>query len=332
MRWTILPLAGLLLVPAPGYAADVTDTGLEFAQSAPTRPATPPATTQRTDEKTFLVFFDWDKSTLTNEARRIIADAAAEYKRLGATRIVATGHTDLSGSAQHNMRLSVRRADAVKAELIRQGVPANIITTVGRGEEDPLVPTKDGVREPQNRRVLIEIPVTKPPAAAAPAPAPTPAAAPPPPPPPLKWAVTLGPWYGYNIKETDHSDKTKSSNLLGPDLRVEYAITPNWMVMVEGTLFNTLGTSVNDGWGGRTVAGFHHQWNLGAWHPFIGPHGGYIWGSGVEDGFLLGPEVGVNFDLSRNLFLYARVAYDHDFRNEITQGIANGSLGAGYRF
>ena len=55
------------------------------------------------------------------------------------------------------MRLSVRRADAVKAELVRLGVPAANITTIGRGQEDLLVPTKDGVREPQNRRVEIQL-------------------------------------------------------------------------------------------------------------------------------------------------------------------------------
>ena len=68
-----------------------------------------------------------------------------------------TGHTDRSGSEQYNMALSLRRAEAVKANMIRQGIPANAIVVIGKGESQPLVPTADGVREPQNRRVEIVI-------------------------------------------------------------------------------------------------------------------------------------------------------------------------------
>ena len=131
------------------------------------------APTAQADVAKYLVFFDWDKATLTPEARRIIATAAEEYKRTGAAKIVATGHTDLSGTPQYNLKLSERRADAVKAELVRLGVPATVITTIGKGEEDPLVPTKDGVREAQNRRVEIVIP-RPPKVAEAPKPAPAP--------------------------------------------------------------------------------------------------------------------------------------------------------------
>jgi OmpA-OmpF porin, OOP family len=105
----------------------------------------------------YLVFFDWDKATLTAEARKVIDEAAKAYRASGRATIVATGHTDTSGPAAYNMRLSVRRADAVKGELVRLGVPAASIMTVGRGQEEPLVPTGDGVREPQNRRVDIQI-------------------------------------------------------------------------------------------------------------------------------------------------------------------------------
>ena len=73
-------------------------------------------------------------------------------------------------------------------------------------------------------------------------------------------------------------------------------MTPNWVVFIDGAAFNTVGTSESDGWGGRGIIGIHHQWNLGAWHPFIGPHGGYIGGKGVQDGALIGPEMGVNID------------------------------------
>jgi outer membrane protein OmpA-like peptidoglycan-associated protein len=71
------------------------------------------------------------------------------------TRIEVNGYTDRSGSDQYNQGLSVRRANAVAAELLRRGVPRNEIATRGFGESNPLVPTADGVREPQNRRVEI---------------------------------------------------------------------------------------------------------------------------------------------------------------------------------
>jgi outer membrane protein OmpA-like peptidoglycan-associated protein len=110
--------------------------------------------------KDFLVFFDWNKSTLTPEAKRIIADAVAQAKATGAKSVKVVGYTDRSGTPQYNLGLSVRRAEAVKAEMVRLGVPASAVSIEGRGEEDPLVPTADGVREPQNRRAAISFPKT----------------------------------------------------------------------------------------------------------------------------------------------------------------------------
>jgi hypothetical protein len=231
------------------------------------------------------------------------------------------------------MRLSVRRAEAVKAEMVRLGVPAGVITTIGRGEEDPLVPTKDGVREPQNRRVSIEFPM---PVVAKPAPAPTPVAAPPPPPPPpppLKWAVTLGPWYGYNIKETDKGSSNKNSSLVGADLGVSYYAT-NWLpITVSQQGFNSLDTSNKDGWGGRSTLGVGYEAPVGTVKPYIGIYGGGVYGRGVQDGFVAGPELGMKVDFSRNWFMYAKAAYDFQVsRNAWDEGIPNGGLGAGYRF
>ncbi|HTW26130.1 MAG TPA: OmpA family protein [Acetobacteraceae bacterium] len=105
--------------------------------------------------RTYLVFFDWDRADLTQRARQIIAEAAQNSTRVQYTRIVVNGYTDTSGTPAYNLRLSVRRANAVKAELIRDGVPANVIETHGYGETHLLVPTGPGVREPQNRRVEI---------------------------------------------------------------------------------------------------------------------------------------------------------------------------------
>jgi outer membrane protein OmpA-like peptidoglycan-associated protein len=69
--------------------------------------------------------------------------------------LVVTGHTDTVGSDAYNMRLSLRRAESVAAELEKQGIKSSEIDIIAKGKKDLLVPTADGVREPQNRRVTI---------------------------------------------------------------------------------------------------------------------------------------------------------------------------------
>ncbi|MCE2762499.1 MAG: OmpA family protein [Acetobacteraceae bacterium] len=126
--------------------------GLRYAFNA--APAMPVAAAPVAAARTFLVFFDWSKADLTDRARQIIGEAASARGQ-GVTRIEVNGFTDRSGPADYNMQLSIRRANAVAAELVRRGVPRNEIVTRGFGEENNLVPTADGVREPQNRRVEI---------------------------------------------------------------------------------------------------------------------------------------------------------------------------------
>jgi outer membrane protein OmpA-like peptidoglycan-associated protein len=108
--------------------------------------------------RTFLVFFDFDKYNLTADARRVIDAAAASYKATGSARIDVSGYTDLAGTQAYNLRLSQRRADAVATYLEKQGVPKNVMDVKWFGKEHPRVPTPDGVREPQNRRVEIVMP------------------------------------------------------------------------------------------------------------------------------------------------------------------------------
>ena len=105
--------------------------------------------------QTFQVFFDFDKSDLTPEAKRIVAAAAQEYKGGKFVRIVVTGHTDTRGKDAYNQSLSERRAAAVKTEFAGLGVAADVVTAEGMGEKGLLVPTNDGVREAQNRRAEI---------------------------------------------------------------------------------------------------------------------------------------------------------------------------------
>ncbi len=136
--------------------------GIRYAFGRP--PAAPPpaeATSAQAmapapePSRTYLVFFDWDRADLTARARQIVAEAAQASTHVRTTRIDVNGYTDLSGTAAYNQRLSVRRAQSVEAELVRDGVNRSEISIHGFGESSPLVQTAQGVREPQNRRVEI---------------------------------------------------------------------------------------------------------------------------------------------------------------------------------
>ena len=107
--------------------------------------------------RSYLVFFDWDKSNLTDRARGIIRDAAENSAKVAYTKIDVNGNADTSGSHVYNQGLSMRRAVSVAAELVKDGVPKNAIAITASGDTHLLVPTGPGVREPQNRRVEIVI-------------------------------------------------------------------------------------------------------------------------------------------------------------------------------
>jgi outer membrane protein OmpA-like peptidoglycan-associated protein len=121
----------------------------------PPEPAAPAAAPVPAAAKTYLVFFDWDKSELTPRATAIIAQAAANSKTQSNTTLDVSGYTDTSGAAVYNQGLSERRARAVAAQLVADGVQAAAIEIHAYGETHLLVPTAPGVREPQNRRVEI---------------------------------------------------------------------------------------------------------------------------------------------------------------------------------
>jgi OmpA-OmpF porin, OOP family len=128
-----------------------------FGVAPPPPPPAPAAVPAPAPTRSYLVFFDWDKATLTDRARQIIKEAADNSTRVQYTRIEVNGYTDTSGTPRYNQGLSVRRAQAVAAELVKDGVPRNAITIQGFGDTHLLVPTGPGVREPQNRRVEIVI-------------------------------------------------------------------------------------------------------------------------------------------------------------------------------
>lgn len=109
------------------------------------------------DGEPFRVFFDWGKPELTRDAETILGEAVAVYQRSPGSRVEIAGHADRSGPATHNIGASRRRAEAVRDWLLQRGIPAIAIAVAAHGESRPIIPTEDGVREAQNRRVEIHI-------------------------------------------------------------------------------------------------------------------------------------------------------------------------------
>ena len=140
-----------------GYSSHSVLASLSVRFGAPPPPPPPPLPPAPVPvaRKVFLVFFDWDKSTITSEGMAIIQQAAAAFRAGGPVTIQVTGYADRSGSPGYNQRLSERRANNVANALTQAGVPRQQMAVSGRGENDNRVPTADGVREPQNRRVEI---------------------------------------------------------------------------------------------------------------------------------------------------------------------------------
>ncbi|HVA11837.1 MAG TPA: OmpA family protein [Stellaceae bacterium] len=115
-------------------------------------PPPPPAS------HTFIVYFDLGRATLSRQGRRVADTAIAAFRQSNASHIEIAGFTDASGSARYDEALSHRRAETVRDYLAARGVPPGDIAMSWHGKGDPRVPTRDGAREQQNRRVEIDIP------------------------------------------------------------------------------------------------------------------------------------------------------------------------------
>jgi outer membrane protein OmpA-like peptidoglycan-associated protein len=105
----------------------------------------------------FLLYFVEGKDVLTPESQQVVQQIFAEIARRPAPEIVVIGHTDRVGSVAYNDALSLKRAEKVRDDLVKLGIPADRIQVAGRGKREPLVPTEEGVPEPRNRRVEISV-------------------------------------------------------------------------------------------------------------------------------------------------------------------------------
>jgi OOP family OmpA-OmpF porin len=128
------------------------------AKPAPAKPA--PAKPKPVAEKVTLaadVLFDFDKAVLKNEGKSKLDDLATKVKAINLEVVIAIGHTDSIGSDAYNQKLSVRRAESVKAYLVSKGVEPNRIYTEGKGEKQPVASNKTADGRQKNRRVEIEV-------------------------------------------------------------------------------------------------------------------------------------------------------------------------------
>jgi OOP family OmpA-OmpF porin len=102
-------------------------------------------------------FFDFDKAVLKPAGKSKLNDLVAKVKGINLEVIIAVGHTDSIGSDAYNQKLSVRRAEAVKAYLVSKGIEKNRIYTEGKGEKQPVADNKTKEGRAKNRRVEIEV-------------------------------------------------------------------------------------------------------------------------------------------------------------------------------
>jgi OmpA family len=315
----------VLSVLALSLASVCAAPGLAFAQSDALPTDTLLAQNQT---QPFVVLFALDSATLDSEAMATVAAAAQEFQRTGSARITLRGHTDTSGDAAYNQALSERREQAVTDELVRQGVPADAISGVAVGETDPAVPTGDGVREEQNRRVEIALEAPPPPPQPAPEPAPAPAPEPAPqvaePAPPERqpFIFSVGPFYGYNIEDLNGGD----SHFGGLNFSLDYEISPWFSAGLEQAGFYHFSTD-NDGFGGRTAASADLLLGRDDVVPYLGGNIGYLYGSGIDEDFFAGPEIGI-----RAGAFNAKVAYDMPFNRDAGEGVVATTIGYGFRF
>lgn len=114
-----------------------------------------PSTPMAPEDAKYLVFFDFDSSKVDQGGDSVLESVAAEIAKQNISSVNVVGHADTSGSKKYNQRLSLKRANSVRKALEARGVNANLLMVDSRGEDEPMVSTADGVREPANRRVEI---------------------------------------------------------------------------------------------------------------------------------------------------------------------------------
>jgi OmpA-OmpF porin, OOP family len=139
---------------APAAPAAPAEPAAPAAPAPAARPA--PASVRQAVVIQADALFDFDKSVLRPDGRKSIDDALAKLRGVDLELVIATGHTDSRGTDAYNQALSERRAATVKEYLVSKGIPASKITTIGKGESQPVATNKTDEGRQKNRRVDIE--------------------------------------------------------------------------------------------------------------------------------------------------------------------------------
>jgi hypothetical protein len=289
----IRPLASALLAAAVATAA--------AAQEAPDH----------------TVYFDFDSAALDAEARETVARAAEDYRATGSADLFVEGHTDTVGTQSYNLDLSRRRAETVRDALMAQGVPPDAIETAAVGQNDLAVPTADGVRLRENRRVTINFERPRP--AAAPAPSPQPAE-------PLGINYAVGAFFGYGLSTSETRDG--DAFMPGLNVAIGYELGDFVELEAEQAVFYTFADG-DDGFGARTVGGANLLFRRGAAIYHVGANIGGIYtaDSDYDDVWVAGPEIGARWGN-----LHAKLAYDIPLDRDWDDGVVAATLGLAFRF
>lgn len=145
---------GAIATAAPAPAAAATPAGTAKPAAAAAAPVAPVS-----EKVTFAAdaFFDFDKAVLKPDGKAKLDDLSSKLKGMNLEVVIAVGHTDSIGSDAYNQKLSIRRAEAVKAYLVSKGIEGSRVYTEGKGEKQPVASNKTAAGRAENRRVEIEV-------------------------------------------------------------------------------------------------------------------------------------------------------------------------------
>jgi outer membrane protein OmpA-like peptidoglycan-associated protein len=146
--WQATETSALTGAPGTPKVMDEKEVKAIFGKALAARPLPPVS---------YIMYFSQDSAELTADSRNLILTALETIALRSSTHVAVIGHTDSVGSVQYNDKLSARRARAVVDAMVARGVESKIIEVTNHGKANPLIPTPDGIPEPRNRRVEINI-------------------------------------------------------------------------------------------------------------------------------------------------------------------------------